>query len=124
MPLVNRPKVTKPTPSNERMRKMKRFKTYTGRNLVGLLGLMILVLLAIESYAADIHGYVHICAYPFNCIYRNEDAPSSNSHGPYIFDSEGLLGPGNNWSEAEYLGDIAKGYVSAWSRATRGNDPI
>ncbi len=103
---------------------MKIVNPFVGSKLVGLMGAVTLLLFAVEVYAVDIHGHVHICAYPFNCIYRTKDAPSGSSHGPYIYDSEGMVGPGNNWSQAEYLGDIAKGYVGAWARATRGYDPI
>lgn len=65
---------------------------------------------------------MHVCAYPFNCIHRY--TPAASGYGPYIYDTETLLGPGNNWAESEYLGDISKGFVGAWARATRGYDIV
>jgi hypothetical protein len=103
---------------------MKPTNTFTKNCLVSLLGLVIIVFLPIDAHATEMNGNVHVCAYPFQCIYRTKNTPMGGEYGPYLRDSESLVGPGNNWSEVQYLGDLAKGYAAAWARATRGYDPF
>ena len=97
---------------------MKPGKTAIKIILFWFLAAAIIVIGNLGADASNIQGRLQICAYPFNCIGRTKNTPSG--YGPYIIDKEGRVGPGNNWAEAEYLGDIAKGYLGAWSRATRG----
>ena len=88
--------------------------------LLGFWGVVIAVVWPLQAAAFSVGGKVQVCAFPLNCIERVVPGDERT----YLYDTEVLLGPGNNWAIAEYYGDIAKGYVGAWVKATRGWDGV
>jgi len=88
--------------------------------LLTLLGVAVILLRPFPANAFSVHGGLQVCADPFNCINR----VTPYQQRMYLYDTEHLMGPGNNWAIAEYYSDIAMGFVGAWVYATRGWDGV
>jgi hypothetical protein len=88
--------------------------------LIGVSGVAAILLTPFLTVADSVYGKLTVCAYPFNCISRM----IPNEQRAYLYDTDDLMGPGNNWAIAEYYSDIARGFVGAWVKATRGWDGV
>jgi hypothetical protein len=87
---------------------------------LGVWGVAIILVIPFHTDAFSVQGKLTVCAYPFNCISRT----IPNEQRVYLYDTDDLMGPGNNWAIAEYYSDIARGFVGAWVKATRGWDGV
>ena len=97
------------------------FKSWrSGIFLFVFLGIAVILLRPFQANAVSVHGGLTVCAYPYNCI--NRVTPTQQRM--YLYDTDDLMGPGNNWAISEYYSDIAMGFVGAWVYASRGWDGI
>jgi hypothetical protein len=81
----------------------------------------VLILLSpFQAGSFSVNGKLNVCAYPYNCIEKTKPTQPLT----YLYDTDDLMGPGNNWAIAEYYIDIASGFAGAWVKATRGWDGV